>query len=244
MNAKTIQLLTSVLLALVVGAPSVAQAADNAEDRGPIVRRKVLYRSTRFEITPQVGTTLNDAFRRNFIGGLGLQYHLTNEFGIAVTGGFAALHGNTDLANNIEATLSGRNADRARNVSFAQMNWLVDLSLTYVPIFGKFNVFQRFTMPYDLHLNGGLVILAEKAVPLVEGGTVDEEIEGIRPGGVIGGGVRMFLSDMLSLNVDLKTMLVSRASVSSGSASAELKPAMLATVGIGIFLPGTVKISR
>lgn len=244
MNAKTIQLFTGVLLALVVLAPSTAMAEDDATSDGPIVRRKVLYRSTRFEVAPQIGLTFNDAFRRNYTAGAALQYHLTNEFGIGLSGGFGVIHSNTDLSNNIGDTLAASNPAAANNISFSQINWLVDLTLSYVPIFGKFNIFQSITVPYDFHLQGGLAVVNEAGVALVEGNDIDSEIEGIRPGGVIGGGVRLFLSDMLSLNVDLKTLLVTRAPVSSGSANAELKPTMFATVGLGIFLPGSVKISR
>lgn len=241
MDAKTIPLLTAALLALVTLAPNVAYAEKDEAVSGPIVRRKVLYRSTRFEITPHAGLTLNDAFRRNYVFGAGFQYHLTNEFGLGLSGGFAPLHGNTDLANNIELVAPSSALD---DISYSQVQWLADLTLSYVPIFGKFSVFKSVTFPYDFHLNGGLSLVNEVGVAAVDGGNVDSEIEGIRPGGVIGGGVRLFLSDMISLNVDLKTLLITRAPVSSGSANAELKPTMYATVGVGIFLPGRVKISR
>lgn len=244
MHAKLTLLLTSAVLALVTFAPNVAYAQKDEAISGPIVRRKVLYRSTRVEIVPQGGLTLNDAFRRNYIAGVGLQYHLTNEFGLGLSGGYGIAHGNTDLANNVVGTLEQASPGALQNISYSQINWLADLTLSYVPVFGKFSVFKSKTFPYDFHLNGGLTLVSESGVAAVDGGNVDVEIEGIRPGGVIGGGVRLFLSDMLSLNVDLKTLLITRAPVSSGTANAELKPTMFATVGVGIFLPGRVKISR
>lgn len=243
MHAKSIQALLVALAAFTVLGPA---AEAFAESEGPIVRRKVLYRSTRFEIAPQAGLTLNDAFRRNILAGVGLQYHLTNEFGIGVSGGYGLVQTNTDLSNNIEAELTTRNPTRLRSISYAQVQWLADFTLSYVPIFGKFSVFRAVVIPYDFHLNGGLALVNEAGSAAVDGGTVDPEVEGLRPGGSIGGGVRLFLSDMISLNIDLKTLLIPRAPVSAGAgtANAELKPTAFATVGLGIFLPGTVKISR
>lgn len=247
MKTKCTQLLLAVVAAMTVLAPSVDAFAEKDEaitDSGPLVRRKLLYRSTRVEISPTATMTLNDAFRRNIIAGAGLAYHLTNEFGIGVSGGYGVLHPETDLAQNVTTTLEAANPEALNGMSFAQIQWFADFTLSYVPIFGKFSLFKSVTVPYDIHLNGGLTIVNESAEPAVEGGAVDAEIEGIRPGGVVGGGARLFLSDMLSLNLDLRTLFITRAAVSTGSANAELKPTVMAMVGVSIFLPGTVKISR
>ena len=247
MQTKSLQWLLGALAAIVVLVPvgELAAAEDKAvSDDGPIVRRKVLYRSTRVEIAPAAGMTLNDAFRRNIVAGAGFNYHLTNEFGIGVSGGYGVLHPSTDLANNIQTTLQNTSPSTLGTISYSEIQWLVDFTLSYVPIFGKFSVFKSATIPYDLHLNGGLTVVNEVGQSAVPGGNVDSEIEGLRPGGVVGGGVRLFLSDMLSLNLDVKTLFISRAPVSSGSANAELKPTMFGTLGVGIFLPGTVKVSR
>lgn len=245
MQSKPMLWLMAAVAVLTVLAPSAeAFAQDEAvTDEGPIVRRKVLYRSTRVEFSPMAGMTLNDAFRRNIIAGAGIQYHLTNEFGIGVSGGYGLLHPETDLSQNITATLEASSPGTLDNISYSEIQWLVDFTLSYVPIFGKFSFFKSTTIPYDLHLNGGLTLVNEQGVAARDG-EVDAELEGLRPGGVIGGGVRLFLSDMFSLNIDLRTLFISRATVSSGSANAELKPTMYGTLGVGIFLPGTVKISR
>lgn len=247
MKTNCTQWLLAVVAAMTVLAPSVvvAQEKDEAvKSEGPIVRRKVLYRSTRVEIVPHAAATLNDPFRRNLLAGAGLAYHLTNEFSISASGGYGLVHLETDLSQNITDTLTTSSPGSLNNISYSQMQWYADFSLGYVPIFGKFSVFKSVAVPYDIHLNGGLTIVSEEADPAVDGGNVDAQIEGIRPGGVVGGGARIFLSDMLSLNIDLRTLFITRAPVSSGSASAELKPTAMATVGLGIFFPGSVKISR
>ncbi len=239
---KSARHILAVLSALIVVLPALDAFAEKDEavsDGGAIVRRKLLYRSTRFEITPVAGMTLNDAFRRNIVGGAGFYYHLTNEFGIGASGGYGVLHMNTDLSNNINET-----APSAGDISYSEIQWLADFTLSYVPIFGKFSIFKSATLPYDLHLTGGLTVVNEAGVNAEGNGTVDPEIEGIRPGGVIGGGLRLFVSDMMSINFDTKTLFISRAPISTGSANAELKPTVFATLGVGIFFPGSVKISR
>lgn len=238
-------LLIAVIGALTALAPTgEVYAQDEAvSDSGPIVRRKLLYRSTRVEVTPMAMMTLNDAFRRNIIGGAQIAYHLTNEFGIGISGGYGILHPETDLSKNISATLEQSNPATLDTISYSQIQWFVDFTLGYVPIYGKFSIFKSATVPYDIHLTGGLTLVNEQGVA-AGAGEVDSEIEGIRPGGVVGGGARLFLSDMLSLNLDLRTMLITRALVSRGTANAELSPTVMAQLGLSIFLPGTVKISR
>ena len=73
---------TLAILGLVaILAPTVAMAEEDAAvSGGDIVRRKLLYRSTRFEVAPQINFTLADSFRRNMLVGAGIAYHLTNEW--------------------------------------------------------------------------------------------------------------------------------------------------------------------
>ncbi len=242
----TLHLALALLGAVTVLAPSVAFAETEVEthEDGPVVRRKILYRSTRVEITPMASATLNDAFRRNVMAGLGLNYHLTNEFGIGASFGYGVLHPETDLSKNVALTLEESNPGALDDISYAQIEWFADFTLSYVPIYGKFSIFKATTLPYDIHLNGGLTLVNEEGVAAQDGGNVDAELAGIRPGGVVGGGARLFLSDMISLNLDLRTLFITRAAVSSGTANAELKPTVMAQLGVSIFLPGTVKISR
>ncbi len=225
-----------------------AEASDSDEnvfEEGPIVRRKLLYRSTRFEVAPYIGGTLNDGFRRNMLAGANFSYHLTNEFGLGATFGYGLLQLDTSLSDNITSTLQANGQNGLLNsVSYSYIQWAADLGLSYVPAFGKFTLFGSTTFNWDLHLVGGVSLVSESAEAAVDGGSVDEALQGLRPGGLFQVGVRLFVSDMISINVEAKNLLYSRAEISSGTANPEFQNTVLMTAGIGIFLPGEVKVSR
>lgn len=218
----------------------VAAEEDSAVSQGDIVRRKLLYRSTRFEVAPTIGFTLADSFRRNMLVGANLSYHLTNEWSLGVSGGYGVLQLETELSDNIAATLSPGRLDE---LSYSFIQWQADVGIHWVPIFGKFSILKSATIAYDFHAGAGFLFASEDAVA-AGNGIVDETLRGIRPGAALTFGVRLFLSDMLSLNVDLKNMLFSRAELSRGTATPEFRDTMMLNIGVGIFLPGQVKISR
>ena len=118
MNSDSFLRISALCLGLtaLLFAPEV-QAADDEESAlksGPSVRRKLLYRSTRFEIQPLLGVTTGDSYMRNAVGGLSLNYFLTNEIGIGVTAGYAPFHPETSLAKNVKKKLAANDDDRDR----------------------------------------------------------------------------------------------------------------------------------
>lgn len=217
-----------------------AQDTVSADDAGPIVRRKLLYRSTRFEAAPHVMMTVNDTFRRNLAAGLALSYHLTNEISLGGSFAFSLLHFNSDLSNNNESVLSDAELNE---ITYSQNQFSADAGLFYAPIFGKFTLFKSTTTNYDIHIGVGLSLVNETAHAALDG-VPDKTLEGLRIGGFASLGTRLFLSDMLSLNIDWKNRFYNRSLISTGTADPELSWVPEVSIGIGIFLPGTVKVSR
>lgn len=227
---------------MIVAAPSAAFAQDEAAiSSGDIVRRKLLYRSTRFEIAPQVGVTLADSFQRNLLVGANFAYHLTNDFGISATGYYGMLHWNTGLADNVAEELTDQELSQ---ISYSYIQFAADLGISWVPIFGKFSILQSTSVAYDFHITGGVAVVSEAAEPAIDGGAELEDVQGLRPGGFLQFGARIFLTDMLSWNFEIKNMLYSRAEASGGNADPEFRNTVIFATGLSIFLPGEVKISR
>ncbi len=237
---KLLNLLLCFSFILIAPSTVAAQDVSTVDETGPIVRRKLLYRSTRLEAAPHVMMTVNDAFRRNLALGIGLNYHLTNEVSLGGSFAFSLLHFNSDLANNAESVLSQAALDE---ITYTQNLFSADAGFFYAPIFGKFTLFKSTTTNYDFHIGAGFSVVSETAYAAGEG-TTDKSLEGIRPGGFVSLGARLFLSDMFSLNIDWKNRFYNRALVSTGDTNAELSWVPEVGLGIGIFLPGTVKISR
>ncbi|MFU8805081.1 MAG: outer membrane beta-barrel domain-containing protein [Bradymonadaceae bacterium] len=231
-----------------MAAESPAQAAtprsDSAFESGPIVRRQLLHRSSRLEIQPLAAFTMNDSFIRNTLFGANVNYHLNNVFALGFTGAYGALHSDTSLRRNVEAELQAQRPGHLNSLSYAQIDWAADIGLSYVPIFGKFSIMNRMITHYDFHFMGGLAIIGESGVSASGTGEIDAVQEGVRAGGMLGLGMRLFLTDMISLNYDVRSYIYQRAEVSRGQASPQLGPTMVMSLGVAIFLPGAVKISR
>ena len=227
-------------------ADAVAQddeaVAETSRESGPIVRRKLLYRSTRTEIAPVVGMTLADAFLRNGLVGLNLGYHLTNEFSFGVTAGYGVLQMETNLYENMQQTLEGD--PRLDDISLSYIQWLASLEFSYVPIFGKFSIADSLISNYDIHLLIGPVFVGEQVVAAAEGGETDDALAGLRPGLNAGIGMRFFMSDGFSLNLQVRDLIYSRAEVSAQTGDPELSNTVLVSLSGSFFFPGEVKISR
>lgn len=252
MNRKSIWriLLAGLVVAgtVLVAGPAAAQNGDeeseSARETGPIVRHKLLYRSTRVELTPLLGMTVNDAFLRNGVVGAQFAYHLTNEFGIAFTGGYSPVQLKTDLYNNVQAELESEPDSRYEDASFSYIQWMAGLEVQYVPIFGKFSLSQSLISNYDIHLLLGISAIGQNAEAAVDGAEADPQLSGINPSPMFGLGFRLFTSDALSITVQARDYLYSRAVVSTGTADADLKNNVFVSVGASFFFPGEVKISR
>lgn len=252
-HRRILLVLTMVCSTLLMLEPSLAQAetsdeyyAPVDESSGPIVRRQLLYRSSRLEIQPLVAQTLNDSFIRNTLAGAQISYHLNNSFAVGVTAAYGVLQTDTDLRENVFKTLKEEDQNRLDKLSYSYVEWAADLGISYVPIFGKFTILNGLITHYDFHVMGGLSVVSEKGVKADEKSViaVDSGLEGIRPGGMIGAGFRFFVGDMISINVDMRDYIYSRAQVSSGAVNPQLSNNLVLSLGVGIFLPGDVKISR
>lgn len=245
LHSKTSWLLGIAAFVMVM-APTVvmAQKSEANVSSGDMVRRKLLYRSTRFEIAPQMGMTIADAYRRNMLAGVAASYHLTNSFSLAGTGNFGVLQFDTDLSDNLTQTLEARNPSALNGISYPYIQWQADVGIHYVPIFGKFTILRSLTLNYDIHMGAGAAIVGEGVDPAIEGGDVDDAVGGTKPGALLQFGARFYISDMVSLNFEMKNLFYSRVDISRGNADSSFRNRVMLAVGLGIFLPGDVKISR
>ncbi len=225
---------------LFVGAEASAQATRASLEEGPVVRRRILFRSDRFELLPQMAMTLNDTYKRNIMAGIGGNYYLTNEFGIGASFVYAAVHPNTDLLDSISAE-----ADRSvrEGLKYAVPQFGFDAALLYAPIVGKLSALDNFIVNYDFHVMlgaGGVSVTSDSE------GASGGDFEGLKLGPMIGFGGRFFVTDSIAITVDFKDLIYSAADIQEGDEKVqeEFRNNLQMSLGVSFFFPGDVGVSR
>jgi len=256
--------MVGVALLVMFGAPDLWAQGDGdgeqtALEAGDTVRRKVLYRSSRFELTPGIGVTTGDSYLRNAVVGLNASYHLTNAIGIGLTGGYSPLHPETQLAQNVKTSLDQNNSTTLERLTFSYLQWFAGFELKYAPIFGKFSMMNDTSLNYDIHLLAGAAMMGiaacsasnpdEACAATGETSEMDDSLAQLRPAGTIGAGFRIFLGDAYALNLQIRDHLYQRAQLSTddnnnGASNADFSSNVYLSLGFSIFFPQTVRISR
>ncbi len=194
---KTSTFLCRACLLLALTLPSVSMGANiqgprrSALDRlegSDVIRNQLMLRGSRFELSPTVGFTLGDTFKRNILFGATLNYHILDPLAVGLTA-FGAYGYNSDLGDRVEE-------ERGERVgAFTSLSMLATGELTYTPMIGKFALLGRYVFHYDGHLLAGAGIVRT---------TGNKDVEGIKVSPVVGVGVRIFFSNMIALQVQLR----------------------------------------
>lgn len=215
-------------------------AFDQLEE-GDAIRERLLLRGGRFEITPTMGFTLNDAFRRNALVGVHVGYHFSDSVAVGLTG-FYGLAFDSDLSDQIASNQGERGRDKGE---FSDLKTVVSLDLIYTPLTGKFAAFGRSVFNYDIHAIVGLGGVS------VSGST---KLEGFTPAPVIGLGMRTFIGQGLAFNIEIRDYIFSsslneiREVDTTGKAASVTDEAFsnnfAVTMGVALYFPQEAKLSK
>lgn len=235
-------LCAAVLGLAVFALPEMAAAQTRSLQSGPAVRRQLLYRSDRVELTPALGMGIGSVYRRTAFGGLSVRYHLTNSVSFGANAQFGAVHFNTSIASDFEDQARELPPSSRPELAYAEPLLLADFHFGYVPFHGKFALFGKHTIHYDFH------ILLGVAVAMVQSDS--DDLSGTEFGPSIGVGVRTFFSDQLALNIRFQDYLYSSADaqrVIQGiglDVEESFRHHIVGLVGLSIFFPSDVRVSR
>ncbi len=113
-----------------------------------VISRRFLPKTKRFEIFPNLGMVLNDAFFNDVIYGGRLAYYFSEHYAFEATGLVISTSTKavTDELQNI------RNIATA---SLATPRSYAGLDFKWVPIYGKIGWMNKRIVPFDLYLSGG-----------------------------------------------------------------------------------------
>lgn len=178
------------------GQPGVA--ARKGWDDIVVVPRKAFLRGGRLELFPFTGVSLNDVLIRHYSFGGDLNYFLTDVFSIGLQGQYF-IKERTDRESVV-----GLQYNRVATLN--KYKWAAALNFGYVPAYGKFTMFNRFIVHWDLFVSGGVGVIQSEIIPRVVG---DASFTNNRIAPNAGIGTRLVVSNWLTFNVALRDYIFS-----------------------------------
>ncbi len=184
--------------------PDTAATRDTPDEE-PQASREEIYavqqiyalRLNRVEISPSYSATLNDPFISHNGVGLGLNYWWTNVLAIGIN--FIWYEGlETESDINFQVRRSTRLA-----VPVNQYQLGAHLAFTYVPVYGKFAMFNEFIFQYDLYILGGVGLMRTRPLPVVDPEVRSFDYD-LRVAFNVGIGLRVFLTRWLAIFVEIR----------------------------------------
>jgi outer membrane beta-barrel protein len=160
------------------------------------VVRKPFLKVRRTELYPFVGTTMNDNMIRHYTVGGELAYYLTDVLAIGVEGMYY------QRAFREPFDLVARQARRLPTVN--EYKWSAALNFHYVPVYGKFALFDKRIVTWEVQFVAGIGAGQSEVIPR------DTKFPGftnflIQPN--VGAGMRFFLAKWLTVNAGIRNYI-------------------------------------
>lgn len=175
--------------------PEAAPAALPEPEIWAVQQAHVL-RDGRFELTPYYGISLNDPFVTHNAFGLSLGWYITEVLGLSAS--FQWYQGlEVESRDNFHIARSFRVV-----VPINEYQWGFNLHFSYVPIYAKLTIFNKWIFHWDTFIVGGVGGLFTRPIPVVdpEARTFDY---GLRVTANIGIGGRIFVTKFVAVFIEL-----------------------------------------
>lgn len=158
-----------------------------------VVVRKPFLKVRRTELNPFTGVSMNDSMIRHYTIGGEFAYYLTDVLAVGVEGQYYVHNFNEPF------DLVARQARRLPTVN--QYNWSAALNFHYVPVYGKFAVFDRKLVAWEVFFTAGIGAGQSEVIPR------DTKFPGfttllIQPN--LGASMRFFLAKWLTINLGVR----------------------------------------
>ncbi|HEY3498899.1 MAG TPA: outer membrane beta-barrel domain-containing protein [Polyangiaceae bacterium] len=145
-------------------------------------------RVRRFEVNPYFGFSLNDQYVSHNGPGLALNYYITNVLLVGINGNYYQPF-NNDTDFNADVRRAARVA-----VPLTEYQFSAGLNLGYVFSYGKFAGFGDFIFHYDAYLVGGVGLISNRPIPVIDPDNRNFEYETKLTLGNPGIGIRIFIN--------------------------------------------------
>lgn len=191
------------VLLTVLGATATtvwAQDDDRAQadysDAIHVIQPKPVLQKKRFSLSPRLGMTVNDAVYRNFMVGANANYHLTERLYL---GGIFQWFNFGDFLGGPTQAYRDVNSQTQALVDAPYLNWAAGAELGFVPLFGKFALFNRTVIFYDISLTAGATY--------ADAATVGNPTSQSGVGGTASLSSRFFVNRWMALNLEVRDVV-------------------------------------
>lgn len=154
-------------------------------------------RINRVEFAPSLGFTVNDPFVSHPSVGLALNYWWTNVLAVGINfNWYQGFESESDVGFHTR-----RSTRLAIPITEYQLG--ANLNFTYVPVYGKFNMFNEYIFQWDAYVVGGVGIMRTRPVPVFDPEVRNFDYE-FNIAFNLGIGIRVFVTRWLSIFGELR----------------------------------------
>jgi outer membrane beta-barrel protein len=160
------------------------------------VQRIYALRYLRFELAPSIALTMNDQYISHSAPAVALNFWVTNVLAVGVNFlWYQGFENQSDLTFHV-----GRSTRLGVPITEYQLGG--HLNFTYVPIYGKFQMFNEYIFQWDSYLIGGVGLMRTRPVAVVD---PDRNFDyGFRVAFNVGMGIRVFITRYLTAFLELR----------------------------------------
>lgn len=211
---------------------AMAPTAANADDvlaNAPVVRRNLLFRQSRHEVAAVFGATLGDPYVRNLLPGVRYDFHLKDWLSVGADV-MVGLPVDTVTTKTVEDKVTKTNESFVMEATHLRL--MTGAHVSVAPLVGKFMAFGSLPVNFDFHANLFLGMASVSGTANIAPKT------SLAPG--IGGGVRVFVSRLMAITIDMNEVFVDRvlaADRNSKSPNPTFQDNLVITGGLSFFMP-------
>ena len=177
-------------------ATASAAAAQRSWEDIVVVPRKAFLKGRRVELAPFSAISINDTLIRHYSFGGNLTYYLTDIFSVGAEGQYFIKE------RSERESLVGLQFNRAPTLN--KFLYSTSLVFGYVPGYGKFGLFNKYIVHWDVTLNGGIGVIWTETIP------INPDIKKYPPFNNtnimphLGISTRMFVANWLALSIGIR----------------------------------------
>jgi outer membrane beta-barrel protein len=237
-------LVCAALLPSVALAASEDEAGDIAEvdkdamgplkDRIRPVSGHIFLKRRRFELSPELGISIKDAFYSKYVPGALLAYHFSDQLtlGARFSYGVSAVSGAAQICTDTGATRGCRSPTKEELDGRApgQLKMMGGLEFQWAPIYGKISLLSEAFLHFDMYGILGPTYI-QYAGPTATG-VGSETVSTL--GANVGVGFRFFCNRWLAVRTELRDLIYSEKIQGNSSM---VRGQIMVNLGLSIFFP-------